>query len=68
MASKKVTQMNLYVVTIPIRGNIEIEVEAEDRDAAIEKAVEECTLGDVEDWNTIASQAEVECSDDDDDT
>ena len=45
--------MKTYSVTIPIAGHAIVEVEADDEEAAIEKALEEVTLNNVDEWEAL---------------
>ena len=42
-----------YGVTLPIAGHAYVEVEAETKEAAIEKAMKEVTKDHLEDWDPI---------------
>ena len=42
--------MRKYWVTVPVTARICVEVEAEDRESAIDKAFDEGTLDDIEEW------------------
>lgn len=43
--------MNSYVVRVPITACAEVFVEAESKEEAIQKAFEEVTLDDIEEWD-----------------
>lgn len=45
--------MKTFNVVIPIAGHAYVEVEAEDEEAAIEKAMEEVSREDIEDWENL---------------
>lgn len=45
--------MKTYCVNIPVAAHASIEVEAEDEDSAIEKAMEEMTIGNIEEWEPL---------------
>lgn len=42
-----------YTVTIPIAGHAVVEVEADSKQEAIEAAIENVTIDDIEDWEAI---------------
>lgn len=45
--------MKTYTVTLPIAGHAYVTVEAEDEKQAIEKALEEVTIENIEDWQAM---------------
>ena len=45
--------MKTYSVTLPIAGHAHLDVEAESEDEAIQKALEQVTLGDVDNWEAV---------------
>ncbi len=42
-----------YEVTVPFAGHMICTVEAETEEEAIEKAIDRCTLSDVESWEAV---------------
>ena len=52
--------MKTYYVTIPIHGKASIEVQAENEDDAVNKAVEFITMEHLDDWDVDSSEADVE--------
>ena len=68
-----------YSVTVPIAGHAFIEIEADSEEEAIELAINEVTLENIEEWTSLAQfnrgnvcycpspwEAEAECIDDGD--
>lgn len=50
--------MKKYYVQIPISGYLEVEVDAENKESAIEKAFELATLDDLVEWEAVKIIAE----------
>lgn len=55
--------MNQYRVTMPIKGELEIYVDADSEAEAIDKANEAYTIDNIHDWEGIESQASADCED-----
>ena len=53
--------MKEYCVSVPIAGYAVIVVEAEDEDGAIEKALSECKLSDIESWEALEHICQGNC-------
>lgn len=45
--------MATYYVTLPIAGHAFLEVEADSEKAAIDKAMEEVTINDIDEWEAL---------------
>lgn len=45
--------MRVFSVTLPIAGHAYVTVEAENEDQAIDKAMEEVTIDDIETWEAV---------------
>ena len=56
--------MSKYEVTLKITGKAFLVVDADDEDDAREKAIAECTIDDIEDWEPTGD-ADVEGDDED---
>ncbi len=55
--------MKTYQVTLEIKGQMFLEVEADDEDGAISAATEACTIDHLESWEPTGN-AEAECDED----
>jgi hypothetical protein len=53
--------MKEYCVSVPIAGYAVIVVEAEDEDGAIEKALDEVSLSNIESWEALEHICEGNC-------
>ena len=58
--------MKTYEVTLPITGHIYIVVEADSEEDAIERAMEQYSRDDIENWEATESGAEATTDDEDD--